>query len=163
MTNTTPIISTKCIRIDLSGSALEQIPESLWQSLQLRAAKYITNTHQSTRASTGDCKEEDEFNKSNNVQCCEIQNLVDHNYCTNIVEIDLGYNQLSNDFALQPLLLGKKSEDFLLNQVDCSLRLTANRIQVFPKCLLELKTLVKLDLCDNNISYIPEEITQLEK
>ncbi|XP_044730129.1 uncharacterized protein LOC123293363 [Chrysoperla carnea] len=189
------------IRIDLSGSALEQIPDSMWHSLITIATSIATEDDNDSSTIMSEIKHNNRIpsppplpmvittiNGSNNNSSSitlgsgkstipSSSTIIQTNSCNNknnnkdilvngdnttttttkqVEEIDLAYNKLSEDVALKPLTL-------YVNNTLRSLRLTANSIRTFPTCLFECKLLMKLDLCDNQLNYVPKDLSKLEK
>lgn len=187
------------IRIDLSGSALEQIPDSMWHSLITIATSIATEDDNDSSTIMSETKHNNNRipsppplpmvittinngNNNNNSSSITLgsgkstlpssSTIIQTNSCNNnnkdifvngdntttkqVEEIDLAYNKLSEDVALKPLTL-------YVNNTLRSLRLTANSIRTFPTCLFECKLLMKLDLCDNQLNYVPKDLSKLEK
>ncbi|KAF2899975.1 hypothetical protein ILUMI_06211 [Ignelater luminosus] len=68
-------------------------------------------------------------------------------------------NRLDNNYYTEELVIPENSVQNLLDLQVLSLR--SNVLHVFPSCILQLTSLICLDLADNNLLTIPTEINQL--
>ncbi|KAF5306399.1 hypothetical protein FQA39_LY08908 [Lamprigera yunnana] len=68
-------------------------------------------------------------------------------------------NRLDNNYYTEDLILPEHSLQSLLDLQVLTLR--SNALHVFPSCVLQLTSLICLDLSDNNLLTIPTEISDL--
>ncbi|MBC7777963.1 MAG: leucine-rich repeat domain-containing protein [Phycisphaerae bacterium] len=134
--------------LDLSGKKLTEVPEEVFQYLQLEVLSLNTNSLDSLSAQIGELKNLKYLDLSLN-QLTSLPAQIGK--LKHLTYLGLGYNQLTS----LPAQIGG-----LKNLI--SLDLIGNQLTNLPDQILELKNLTSLDLSENQLTSLPAQIGELK-